>query len=93
MITESNAAFLRRTRSYSTTTIMLRRDPTAIPLRDTDVQEVREMLAQKVKEQQDASGAAPPDTSQPASGPHVEPEEAQKRREAMTREERIGIQQ
>lgn len=72
---------------------MLRRDPTPITLRDTDVQDVREMMAKLAKAKAEADGTTPipTPTAQNAAAPVVHPEDAKKKREAMTREERLGI--
>lgn len=75
---------------------MLRRDPTPITLRDTDVQELKAIMAKRAKANQDASNATD-DSIQPAEdattseAPFVHNEEAKKKREAMTREQRLGL--
>ena len=67
---------------------MLRRDPTIITLLDTDVQEIRELTAHRGNE--DSAGQA--SSVLPPPQPHVAPEEAKKKREAMTREQRLGLE-
>ncbi|KAG8975879.1 hypothetical protein FRB90_009381, partial [Tulasnella sp. 427] len=72
---------------------MLRRDPTPITLRDTDVQELRAIMAQRAKAKE--TGSATDESVQPAEdattsgAPFVHNEEAKKKREAMTKEQRL----
>ncbi|KAG8864611.1 hypothetical protein FRB96_005115 [Tulasnella sp. 330] len=71
---------------------MLRRDPTPINLRDSDVQELREMMALKDKAKMELGTAAadPKPTAGPADS-IVNIEEAKKRRAAMSTNERVGL--
>ena len=71
---------------------MIRRPPTQIPMTDMDVQQVREALAR----QRAGAAAQPAAPVTPAQAPaqnvpyhHVD--EARKKRDAMTREERLGL--
>lgn len=75
---------------------MLRRDPTPITLRDTDVQELKAIMADRAKANQDASDATdnsiqPAEDATTSGGPVVHNEDAKKKREAMTREQRLGL--
>lgn len=84
---------------------MIRRSPTVIAMCDTDVQQVRDAIAKRKNEAlaarlasasgkpQTAPTAVPPApaiSSQP-SQPFVAAEDAKRKREAMTREERLGL--
>ncbi|KAG8923507.1 hypothetical protein FRC02_011098 [Tulasnella sp. 418] len=73
---------------------MLRRDPTPIVLRDNDVQEIRNLMNERKKAIEDAQNSGGGPSAVPVSStaePVVAPEEAKRKREAMTRNERIGI--
>ena len=79
---------------------MIRRDRTLIPMTDNDVQDIRDMVAARLKKaeakQQDASGSASASTagmSNPgASVPgFAAQEEAKIKKEAMSRNERLGL--
>ncbi|THH15136.1 hypothetical protein EW146_g5293 [Bondarzewia mesenterica] len=73
---------------------MIRRNPTLITMSDSDVQDVRSMLARKkteaVSSATNGKGKGK-DVSQQSTTPFVAAEEAKRKREAMTREERLGI--
>ena len=73
---------------------MIRRPPTTIPLTDLDVQQVRDA----VKLQKKQAGAQNPAQSKDAASasttlaqPYHHVEEAKKKREGMTRDERLGL--
>ncbi|KAI0358406.1 hypothetical protein OH77DRAFT_1420790 [Trametes cingulata] len=74
---------------------MIRRPPTQIPMTDMDVQQVRDALARQKAEAAVKQGA--PATPALAKGPampaqpyhHVE--EAKKKRDAQTKDERLGL--
>ena len=76
---------------------MLRRPPTLIILTDADVQQVREAVAArklqataaKHAEHKATLGAQPMPLPQPQ--PFVAAEDAKRKREAMTRDERLGL--
>ena len=79
---------------------MIRRDPTLIPMTDNDVQDIRDMVAARLKKaeakQQDASvstsastaGMSNPGASVPGFAAQ---EEAKIKKEAMSRNERLGL--
>jgi hypothetical protein len=75
---------------------MLRRDPTLVALRDTDVQEIKEMT---LKRQQDTAttgsnqlggNAVPLTTDQVLKVVAIE--QAKKEREALSRNQRLGLE-
>ncbi|PCH43798.1 hypothetical protein WOLCODRAFT_153856 [Wolfiporia cocos MD-104 SS10] len=81
---------------------MIRRNPTLIPMCDSDVQQVREAVAKRKAEARVAAEAARASaaagrkakdtTSAPSSSqPYVAAEDAKRKREAMTRDERLGL--
>jgi len=75
---------------------MLRRDATLITIRESDVDELKEILAARQKEREqcadDPDGGTAPAAPARADGPHVAIEEMKRKREAMTREQRLGIE-
>ncbi|KAH9831274.1 uncharacterized protein C8Q71DRAFT_312578 [Rhodofomes roseus] len=78
---------------------MIRRDPTLIGMTDADVQQVRDMVAAKRKaeaaqkwvEISDKQYAAFEAGASASSRPFVAAEDAKRKREAMTRGERLGL--
>lgn len=72
---------------------MIRRDPTQIPMTDNDVQDIRDMLAERKK----AAEALQPKDESPAAVAvppvpgYAAQEEAKKKKDAMSRNERLGI--
>ena len=77
---------------------MIRRAPTTIPLTDLDVQQVRDAIAQRKKlaAKQTDGGQTPAQAkvataSTSVAQPYHHVEEAKKKREAMSREERLGL--
>jgi len=86
---------------------MIRRNPTLIPMSDADVQDVRDMIARKKVDVAGAPAPAlalaPSSATGDGSGSskakdalspavHVAAEEAKRRRDAMSRDERLGLQ-
>ncbi|KAH9948533.1 hypothetical protein B0H21DRAFT_732871 [Amylocystis lapponica] len=81
---------------------MLRRPPTLIAMTDTDVQQVRDVVAERKAQATAAKHAAykgnlgaqlqPTSESQLQPQPFVAAEDAKRKREAMTRDERLGLQ-
>ena len=76
---------------------MIRRNPTLIAMTDSDVQDVRDMIALKRAEAATAAAVTNgkgkgkgKDVPQPQT-PFVAAEEAKRKREAMSRDERLGI--
>ena len=73
---------------------MIRRPPTTIPLTDLDVQQVRDAVKLQ-KKQAGAQNPAQPKDAASASTTLAQPyhhvEEAKKKREGMTRDERLGL--
>ncbi|TFY58133.1 hypothetical protein EVG20_g8269 [Dentipellis fragilis] len=74
---------------------MIRRNPTLIPMTDADVQEIRDLVARRKAEategmvkEEDTTTAA----QQPSAAAYVAAEEARKKRLAMTKNERLGIE-
>ncbi|OBZ67102.1 hypothetical protein A0H81_12775 [Grifola frondosa] len=83
---------------------MIRRNPTLIAMNDTDVQQVRDLIAKRRAETEDAKRATSPaaaatadEEESTASATPAAPaalvaaEDAKRKREAMTREERLGL--
>jgi hypothetical protein len=74
---------------------MIRRTPTLIPMNDNDVQTVRNMQAQKKAIAVAAAQATDPKgktkDAPDLSAPFVAAEDAKKQRDAMSKEERLGI--
>ena len=79
---------------------MIRRDPTLIGMTDADVQQVRDMLAAHQARKADAARKVgePADKLPVAEGasvssaqPFVAAEQARREREAMTKEQRLGL--
>ncbi|KAI0645670.1 hypothetical protein C8Q79DRAFT_707077 [Trametes meyenii] len=77
---------------------MIRRPPTQIPMTDMDVQQVRDALARQKAEaavKQHGTSATPAHAA-PGTATHSQPyhhvDEAKKQREALTREQRLGMQ-
>lgn len=73
---------------------MLRRDPTAIALRETDVQEIRQLVSQQIKALREETNKEDSGTDSAAAPlePFVATEDAKKKREALSKEERLGLQ-
>jgi len=68
---------------------MIRRQPTLIPMNDTDVQTIRDFVdAKKVESQGVASSYLDKILAQEATNAA---EEAQKQRKGMSKEERLGM--
>jgi hypothetical protein len=72
---------------------MIRRDPTLIPMTDNDVQDIRDMIAARQKEEalkkaDAAAGATNPGASVPGFAVQ---EEAKRKKDAMTQKERLGL--
>lgn len=74
---------------------MIRRSPTMIPMTDMDVQQVRDHIMRKkiAKVTGKPPGTSPTQVKAPGAPaqPYHHAEEAKKKREAMTREERLGL--
>ena len=68
---------------------MIRRDPTLITMSDNDVQAVRNMVAQKKAAAAAAAGGKGKDAALPT--PYSAVDEQKKQREAMSRDERLGL--
>ena len=66
---------------------MLRRDPTVIALSDADVQDVKEIVARQKEAIETANRLA----REQAQRPFVAPEDAKRKREEMTTEDRLGM--
>jgi len=71
---------------------MIRRNPTLITMSESDVQDVRDLVARKKAEAAKAANGKGKgrDVAQQQQT-HVAAEEAKRKREAMTKEERLGI--
>ena len=69
---------------------MIRRDPTLIHMTDNDVQDIRDMLAARKAESPEKQNAKREGTVPPVPGFTVQ-EAAKKKKEAMTRQERLGL--
>lgn len=70
---------------------MIRRDPTLIPMTDNDVQDIRDFVGARKREQaNNGAETSKTSTSMPVPG-FTTQEEAQKKKEAMTKHERLGI--
>ena len=68
---------------------MIRRQPTLIPINDTDVQAIRDFVdAKKVETRGWANGYLSKILAQEA---HNAAEEAERQRKAMSKEERLGL--
>ena len=68
---------------------MIRRDPTLIPMTDNDVQDVRDAVKART-----AAEAATKDTTMKAAASvpgFATQEESQKKKEAMSKNERLGL--
>ncbi|KAI0743479.1 hypothetical protein C8Q80DRAFT_1181411 [Daedaleopsis nitida] len=76
---------------------MIRRPPTLIQMTDMDVQQVRDALSRQKESlaTQPGATATPLQTAAtapaPAPAPYHHPEEQKKKREGMTRDERLGL--
>jgi hypothetical protein len=77
---------------------MIRRNPTLIAMSDSDVQDVRELVRKKKEAAQAAqashlsqANALGTSISTDPSKPAVAPEEAKRKRDGMTKEERLGL--
>jgi hypothetical protein len=69
---------------------MIRRNPTLIPLEDADVSDVKEFVARRrlaAAEQAARDGKK----KEEKKGPFVAAEDAKRKREALTKEERLGM--
>ncbi|KAF8520424.1 hypothetical protein BU17DRAFT_46497 [Hysterangium stoloniferum] len=69
---------------------MIRRNPTLIPLEDADVSDVKEFVARRklaAAEQATRDGKK----KEEKKGPFVAVEDAKRKREALTKEERVGM--
>lgn len=66
---------------------MIRRDPTLIPMTDSDVQDVRDAVKTRVRTEAFARDAG----LLPTVPGFAAVEEARKKREAMSKEERLGL--
>lgn len=71
---------------------MIRRDPTLIPMTDSDVQDIRDMIeeAKKAAALQKADVKMDTAVVPPVPG-FAAQEEAQRQREAMSKNERLGL--
>lgn len=67
---------------------MIRRNPTLIPLEDADIADVKEFLNRR-KNAASEQGTKKKDNKN--NGPLVAAEEGKRKREAQTRDERLGI--
>jgi hypothetical protein len=98
---QSTACALPTSEPSSHTLSMIRRNPTLIAISDLDVQDIRQhVLRARDAAQGAAAGAAPADagtsiSADPAAGaqgrPVVAADDAKRKREAMTRDERLGL--
>ncbi|RPD74288.1 hypothetical protein L226DRAFT_535741 [Lentinus tigrinus ALCF2SS1-7] len=75
---------------------MIRRPPTLIQMTDGDVQQVRNMLARQKAEKLAVKQGVPATPSQAKAAaspaqPYHHVEEQKKKREAMTKDERLGL--
>ncbi|KAI0630330.1 hypothetical protein C8Q77DRAFT_1160676 [Trametes polyzona] len=75
---------------------MIRRPPTQIPMTDMDVQQVRDAIARQkaeaaVQQGEPATPAHAKGTPAPKQ-PYHHAEDAKKKREAMSREERLAVE-
>ncbi|EIM81142.1 uncharacterized protein STEHIDRAFT_162133 [Stereum hirsutum FP-91666 SS1] len=69
---------------------MIRRNPTLIPMSDMDVQDIRNLIAHKKAGKGKDTYAAPANTAQGGQG-YAAAEEAKRKREGMSRDERLGL--
>jgi len=67
---------------------MIRRNPTLISLEDADITDVREFMSRRKAALE--QGAKKKDEK---NGPFVAAEDAKRKREAQTKEQRLGIRQ
>ena len=74
---------------------MIRRPPTTIPLTDLDVQQVRDAIKRKKEATMPGGTPATPAPAGTAStalaAPYHHVEEAKRKREAMSKDERLGL--
>jgi ribosomal protein L12E/L44/L45/RPP1/RPP2 len=70
---------------------MIRRNPTLIAMSDLDVQDVRAVQAARQAAATAAPAPAPTSVNAHTPQPVVAAEEDRKRREAMTRNQRLGL--
>lgn len=74
---------------------MIRRPPTQIPMTDMDVQQVRDAIARQKAEAavQQGQSATPAQATAPTPlpQPYHHPDELKKKRDGMTRNERLGL--
>lgn len=72
---------------------MIRRNPTLIGMSDSDVQDIRDLTRRRKEAAQPAASSRPliPGMLVDPAKPLVAPEDARRKREAMTRDERLGL--
>lgn len=70
---------------------MIRRNPTLIQLGDADVADVKELLARRKQAAAELAARDGGKKKEEKKGPFVAPEDAKRKREAMTREDRLGV--
>ena len=71
---------------------MIRRNPTLLPIQDSDVQALKDLVAARKERDEGANGDTPSQKDAPQL-PFVAAEDAKRKREALTTEERLGIAQ
>ncbi|EPQ57296.1 hypothetical protein GLOTRDRAFT_115285 [Gloeophyllum trabeum ATCC 11539] len=70
---------------------MIRRDPTCIIMTDADVQDVRDMMMKKRVVVAKMTTAKAGHRKSHSGQPYVAAEDARRQREAMSRDERLGL--
>lgn len=71
---------------------MIRRNPTLIPLGDADVNDVKELIIRRKLAAADKAAARDAAKKKDdKKGPHVAPDDAKRKRDAMTRDDRLGV--
>lgn len=70
---------------------MIRRNPTLIQLGDADVSDVKELMARRKLAAADQAAREAGKKKDDKKAPVVAPDDAKRKREAMTREDRLGM--
>lgn len=70
---------------------MIRRNPTLIQLGDADVADLKELMARRKKAAAEKAAREGLKKKEDKKAPFVAPEDAKRKREAMTREDRLGL--
>lgn len=70
---------------------MIRRNPTLIPLGDADVLDVKELITRRKLAAADLAAREAGKKKDEKKAPHVAPDDAKRKRDAMTRDDRLGV--